>query len=334
MDAPATPDKRAASSGGFKEKIFGLIEDFWKDPAVEFPPLVTLKLGPRALKIPNLLKPMPRGEAPASSSVPATSAAAAAPAAPREKWHALPGEIAEKMWGEGNIHPLSETMLELMAKPLGLSKEKNILDLTAGLGGPLRSLVGKVNQLKGLEPDPAIAARGQHLSEKAGKSKLAPIEAYDPAAFSMPAIYHCMIARELFYRIPDQGKLFYSIVAGIKEKGRIAFTDFIVDPENRAQPAIAAWQAYEKGARPLGLIEMAEAWAREGVKIHVSDDQTAFYRQDIVNGINRFVSALRHAPHPDSETKQAILREVELWIHRLAAIQAGMKFYRFHAEKT
>jgi len=323
-----------------KEQALGLIADFWKDPAVEFPSF-ELKLGPKTIKIPNLLKPMAPGEVPPAPP-PATVAVASGtspavavvPGAPVPRWHALPGELAEKMWGEGYVLPAGDVILDLLIKPLALTKDKFVLDLTAGLGGPLRRLAAQVHQLKGMESDAGVAARGMELSVKAGKGKQAPIEAYDPTNFSMPAIYHCMIARELFYRIADKGKFFYSIAAGIKERGNVAFTDYIVEPESRAQPAIAAWQAQEKHAHPFGLVEMGEAWAKEGIKIVSSEDQTALYRREIVGGINRFVSALRHAPPPDLETKQAILAEVELWIHRLAAIQQGMKFYCFHAVKT
>ena len=318
----------------FAQQAAGIFEDFWKDTQCEFP-IYELKITGRTFKLPNLLKPMPTtpGQA-APTPAPRTTAAPIKAATPSTLWHAAPGELAEKMWGTEQILPAGDELMTMLITPAGLAKDKNVIDLTAGLGGPMRKLVGQVSQLKGMETDPAIAARGMELSTKQGKAKMAPIETYDPAAFSMPAIYACMIARELFYHTPDKNKFFYSIAAGIKIGGSVVFTDYIVNPEDRAKPGILAWQAQEPMAKPLGLIEMAEAWAKAGVELRVSEDQTPYYRKELVNGINRFVAALSSASHPDGETKKAILAEVEAWIHRLAAIQAGMKFYRFHAVKS
>jgi SAM-dependent methyltransferase len=312
-----------------KERASGFIKDFWKDPAVTYP-VFEFKLAGRTLKIPNWPKPMPSGEpAPA-----AASAHASAPATNVQRWHAAPGEVAEALWGEGQMLPAGDAVADLLITPLGITKATHMLDLTAGLGGPMRRIAPQVSELKEIEADAAIVARARGLSAKAGKARAAAISGYDPANFSMPAIYDCVIARELFYRVADKGKLFYSIAACLKPKGQIAFTDYVVDPEVRDKPAIAAWRAHEKGAAPFGLIEMAEAWAKAGFDMRASEDQTAFYKREVIAGLNRLIKFLNQSPPPDAETKSAILGEVETWIRRLAAIEQGMKFCRFHAIKS
>ncbi|MGE3623849.1 MAG: methyltransferase domain-containing protein [Bdellovibrionales bacterium] len=303
----------------------GILADFWKDTPCTFP-AIELKLGPKKLSLPNILKPVPRVEA--------IMPAAALPAAPSACWHAQPGELAEKMWGEGCMLPAADAIMEMLAAPLQLNKEKSLIDFSAGLGGAMRKIAGRVDRIQGYDIDPAIAARGMEMSAKAGKAKQAPIESFDPQNLSLPAMHDGALARELFYRVSDKGKLFYIISSALKPGGAVSFTDYIVDPENRDQPAIVAWQAYESMAQPSGVIEMAEAWAKVGFVMHASEDQTPLYRQEVVKGINSYVAALKAAPPPDPETKKAILYEVELWIHRLAAIQQGMKFYRFFAAKS
>jgi hypothetical protein len=316
----------------FARDAAGILADFWKDTPCEFP-VWELKIGGHSLRIPNLLKPQPLAAVPLNTVAP-MSRAEPKKSADLGPWHAQPGELAEKMWGEEQILPAGDALMTMLVSGLNLGRDKNVIDLTAGLGGPLRKLATQVNQVKGLEANPAIAARGMAISTKLGKAKTAPIEAYDPANFSMPAIYDCMIAREIFYRTPDRPKFLYNIAAGIKTHGHVVFTDYIVDPEHRVQPSIVAWQAHETAAKPLGLIEMAEAWAKVGFELKTSEDQTAFYRKEIANGVNRFVGALRAAPAADAETKAGILTEVGFWLHRLGAIQQGMKFYRFDAVKS
>jgi len=306
-----------------QQQIAGLAADFWKDAPTQFP-IFELKLAGRTLKIPNLLRPIP------ADTVPTSAPAKVAPTF----WHALPGEVSEKMWGDGHVLPAADVIFDMLVNPLGLTKEKNLLDLSAGLGAPLRKLVGRVGQIKGCETDAAIAARGMSLSDKDGKAKLAPIAAYDPAVFSAPAIYDAVLARELFYRIADKPKFFYSIAAAAKPQGQIAFTDYILEPEDRAKRAITAWQAFENDARPLSLAEMTEAWAKVGFELRVSEDQTPMYKQEIAHGLKRFVVSLRIAPPADAETKLVILRLVETWIRRAAALEQGMKFYRFQGVKS
>jgi SAM-dependent methyltransferase len=147
----------------------------------------------------------------------------------------------------------------------------------------------------------------------------------------MPATFDFVIARELFYRVADKPAFFAALATALKPGGQIAFTDYIVDSENKQKPAILAWQTHEKGAAPFGLIELAQAWAKVGLELRVSEDETTFYRREIVAGLKRFVTFLAQGPVPDAETKKIILREVELWIYRMAAIEQGMKFYRFCA---
>jgi cyclopropane fatty-acyl-phospholipid synthase-like methyltransferase len=315
-----------------KLKAQGMMEDFWKDPPCTFP-RIEVKIGTFGFSIPNWFKPIPLEltNAPVVASAPA---APKPPPPPPPIWHAKPGEVAEKMWGEGQILPAGEEILEMLTAPLKLAKEKVVLDLTAGLGGPLRKLSIKILQVKGLEADPQIAARAMELAAAVGKAKIAPISTYDTATFSMPSIYDAMIARELFYRIPDRAKLFYSISAGIKFGGQVGFSDFIVDPENRPKPAIKAWIAHETGANPLGLIDMAQAWAAVGFELRASEDQTAFYKKAVAQGLGHMVKSLRANGRPDPETQKAILAEVQTWVHRMAAMEQGMKFYRFHAVKS
>jgi cyclopropane fatty-acyl-phospholipid synthase-like methyltransferase len=331
-------EKHSAGNGVMARVLrqaVGLAEDFWKDAPANFS-IFELTVAGRTFKILNLLKPIRTSESPAIVPAPApppkqepVKAAVSGP-----HWHALAGEVAEKMWGDGNVLPAGEILFDMLIKPVGLSKDKNVLDLSSGLGGPLRTLVGQVNQIKGCEMDAAVAARGMELSVKAGKGKQAPIEPFDPTTFSMPSIYHVVIARELFYRIPNKPDFFYRVSAGIKVQGHIVFTDYILDPESRDKPGVAAWQAYEKDVKPLALAEMIEAWGRVGFEMRVSEDQTAFYKREIVTGLKRFAAALRIAPPPDAETKATILREVESWVRRIAAFEQGMKFYRFHGIRS
>jgi 2-polyprenyl-3-methyl-5-hydroxy-6-metoxy-1,4-benzoquinol methylase len=252
---------------------------------------------------------------------------------PHAHWHAVPGELAEKMWGAGYVLPGGDALCEQLIQPLGLAKDMTVLDLSAGLGGLMRKIVATGATVTGLEADATIAARGMQLSLATRTAQTTPIAPYDPATFSATGLYDRIVARELFYLIADKPAFFKAISASAKPKAQIAFTDYIVDPEHKTQTAITAWQGAEKKAAPIGLVEMAEIWSKAGFTLSVHDDMSALYKKEIVVGLKRLALFLGTAAYPDKETKHALLEQMQIWVHRMAALEQGMKFYRFHGTR-
>jgi len=299
-----------------RQFALGVAQDFWKD-------------GPE-----NPLGFIPGfgGKKTGSS---AAAKAAPAPAAPAQTlWHAEPGEISEKMWGAGFVAPAGDAVTEMLITPLGLTKDMNVLDLSAGLGGRMRMATEKYGvYITGLEPDAGIAARGMEMSRRLGKGKHDAIAPYDPNNFLIEHSYDAIIARETFYRVTNLDKFLESLAAHTKPQAQVSFTDYIVNPEDRQRPAILAWQIFERGAKPLGLIETAQIWAKFGFTIRVHEDQTDFYKKEVQGGLRRFSEFLASSTKPDPETKKAMVRRVQTWAHRMAAMEQGMKFYRFYGVK-
>ena len=251
-----------------------------------------------------------------------------------ELWHALPGEVSEKMWGDGYVTPADEELSQLIITPLGLNKDISLLDISAGLGGRLLSATAAYQvYITGLEPDAQIAARGMEMAIKAGKSKHVQIAAYDPANFSVARRYDCIVARETFYRVADRGAFFAALAGATKPGAQISFTDYVINPEHRESPAIKAFLSGEPGANPASVVEMAESWAKVGFKLRVLDDQTDFYMQHVNAGIRRLAAFMASGVKPDAETKTVIARRLNTWLLRIAALQNGMRFYRFYGTK-
>jgi SAM-dependent methyltransferase len=273
---------------------------------------------------------LPRKPSATSTAAVIAAAQPATPTAASSVWHAAPGEIAEKMWGPGMVLPGDGAITEKLCKPFNLTREMSVLDLSAGLGARLRRVAKEAGVVAGLESDPAIASRGMALSRQAGQGKEAPVASYDPSNFSGNHSFDCMLAREVFYLVPNKPALFKAIAGCLKSKGQIAFTDYIVDPENRARPAIAAWCGHEKSATPFGLVEMAEAWAKVGIDLRVNEDLSVFYKQEVAAGLKCLATFLVSGPRPDAETKAALRRQLELWTYRMGAMGQGMKFFRFY----
>ena len=300
--------------------IVGLAQDYWKDGGKE-----------EAEHKEKRVKKAPKTSAPAAHIDHSKDSPFASAKAANGLWHALPGEVSEKMWGDGFVTPGDEYITDRLIRPLGITKDMSLLDLSAGLGGRLRKTAKEFGvYIDGFEPDPDIAARGMALSIAQGRGKHATIKPYDPMNLPEERTYDCVIARETIYRVPDKQKFIASIVACCKPKAQVSFTDYIVNPEMRDQPAIVAWRAFEKDINPSGLVEMAELWAKAGISLRVHDDLTDYYKEEVKKGMVRFAKFMTSGVKPDPETKKSIEKRITTWAHRMAAMEQGMKFYRFY----
>jgi cyclopropane fatty-acyl-phospholipid synthase-like methyltransferase len=297
-----------------RQQIVGVAEDFWKDGDWGKSANAPLPAGVRVPKAkPEVYRPEPEAS---------------------KLWHAAPGEVSEKMWGTGCLTPAEDYFTDLLIKPLNLTKDLSVLDLAAGLGARMRRATRQYGvYVTGREPDPAIAARGMAISIAQGRGKKDVITPYDPMNFAETQKYDCIICRETMYRVADRQKFIASITACCKPRAQVSFTDYIVNPESKDQPAIVAWKAFEQDADPAGLVEMAELWAKAGISLRVHDDQTDYYKREVKEGLLRFTKFLASSAKPDEETKKAIEKRIQIWAHRMAAMEEGMRFYRFYGQK-
>ena len=304
--------------------VIGLAQDFWKDGSEN--PLHNLKI------LESLYNRRATSHSFIQDVASTPSAKGLKPAKPA--WHALPGEISEKMWGPGCVTPGDDVISDMLILPLSINKDMSVLDLSAGLGSRLRRTVDKFGvYITGLEPDPEIAVRGMELSVKAGKGKRAVIAAYDPNNFKHSKLYNCIIARETFYRVKNKDKFFKAIADCSQPKAHLSFTDYIVDPQNREKPGVKSWMAFEKDAQPFSADEMKKSWAKVGYDVRVRDDQTNLYRMEVFQGLKRLVDFMNSGVVLDEATQKAVSRRLLTWQNRLDALNAGMRFYRFFAIK-
>ncbi|MDD3371125.1 MAG: methyltransferase domain-containing protein [Alphaproteobacteria bacterium] len=302
-----------------KYHLVGLAQDFWKDGNWSKSPSAPF------------MAAKPRSE-PAFGAEETGAILSAEPQAGRALWHAEPGEISEKMWGPGCLTPGDDHITELLLKPLNLTKGMTVIDLAAGLGARMRRASEEYGaQTTGREPDPEIAMRAKALAAERKTKDV--IVAYDPMSFTDSGQYDCILARETFYRVADRKKFIDAIAACSKAGTQVSFTDYIVNPESQQQPAILAWKAFEQDADPPGLVELAELWAKAGISLRVHDDRTEYYKKEVKEGLLRLAKYLASDARPDKATKKAIEKRIKIWAHRSAAMEEGLKFYRFYGQK-
>ena len=249
-------------------------------------------------------------------------------------WTASRIEVAEKIWGAGYVLPGGDDLITTLHKPLGLNPAMTVLELGAGLGGATRCLASTGCYVVGLEASPFLAEQGMIRSKKVGLTKQAPVQVYDPENLKYEKRVDAVFAMDAFFTVKNKSTLFDRIEAILKPRGQFLFTDYVIDPEKRNDPAIVAWSDREPLEPNLWTLQGAlDAFAQCNLDLRVHEDITAPHRMQILAAIKSLTDHLaKHAL--DEETKINVIDEVETWAQRVAALGCGLKCYRFYALKA
>lgn len=279
-----------------------------------------------------------KGEAEAGDAALAAAAPGKAPAAGQNRWgkplwSAGRIEVAERLWGAGFSSPGGAEHISYLVKPMGLNPAMSALDLSAGLGGATRVMAQESGcWVTGLEASPLLAKEGMERSHMAGLDKRAPVETYDPERFSHSKRVDAILYKEALFTVRDKDQLFDGMEAALKPRGHLLLTDYILGPKpNRG--VVAGWADKEPLEPNLWSLEqMQNAFAQRNLDLRIHEDITDTHRHLILAALQEFTHVLEQYALAQ-ETKLAVMDEIELWARRVAALDNGLRCYRFYALK-
>lgn len=249
-------------------------------------------------------------------------------------WTATRIEVVEKIWGAGFSTPGGDDFIPYLVKPLGLNPAMSVLDLSAGLGGAARKMASTYGcWVTGLEASPFLAEAAMERSVKAGLVKQAPVSAYDPGAFRHAKRFDCVFAKEFFAFVADREALTDGIEMCLKPKGQLLFTDYVYEKAAPPGPATRAWLENEPlEPHVLSVQEVVTSLQQRNLDLRITEDITDTHRSLVIQAIQTLTGFLeKHSM--SAQTKLAVIDEVELWARRVAALQEGLRCYRFFALK-
>lgn len=248
-------------------------------------------------------------------------------------WSATRMEVAETLWGANYTTPGGADYVPTLIRPLGLNPAMSVLELGAGLGGISRFMAAQSGcWVTGLEANPALAKEAMERSYKEGLEKKAPIEHFDPETFARSKRVDAIVSKEMLFTVRDKDRLFDAMEAALKPRGHLLLTDYVLDTATDVK-AIRDWADREPLEPNLWTTEdMRNAFAQRNLDLRICEDITEAHRGLILHAIQNFVTYLTKYSL-DKETKVAVLDEVELWVRRTTAFDAGLKCCRFYALK-
>ncbi len=253
----------------------------------------------------------------------------------KQPWQPERIAMAQAIWGEGFLTPGGPEYVEYMVKPLGLTNESVVLDIGAALGGPARLMAKDFNAwITGLESDAGLAEQAMAMSTKAGLAKKAPIEHFDRTQVPIDeAKYHCIFSKEALFRIENKEELVPRMKKGLKPRGQLLFSDFVVSEPGASNDALTAWAEVHHPT--------PEFWAKQDyvsrlkalkLDVRVDEDITDRLRSEILHGCARFVDSASAAKAKLTRLdKVALASELEYWARCVAAIDSGvLRVCRIH----
>ncbi len=275
-----------------------------------------------------------RGEAGESalSAEPQLDAAAHAPGPPVSPLDPL--TVRQWLWGPGFHLPGNAEYVLRLVKPFAANPAMSMLDVAAGLGGPARAISEAFGTyITGLERDPELARRGMEMSVAAGMQRHAPISAIDPETFELrTGAFDCILARGATYMVQDKERFMRVLILGLKQRGQLLLTDYVVDPARAQRPELALWASLQPYKASLWTLQQyTDCFKSLGFDVRITEDITHDLKLQIVLGWENLVNTvdIRALPKPH---KLQIVTEAERWVKTIIALDAGVvKAYRFYA---
>ena len=234
------------------------------------------------------------------------------------------------------VEPGGADYCNTLLTPAAVNSSKSAIDLSAGLGGGVRYLVGALGLwVTAADPDPELVKRAQQISVQRGLGKRAPIAVYDPDKLTLPANkYHAALLRERLYRMHDKQHVLNTIRQSLKPKGSLILTDFaLANDAAGASELVTAWTA--KLPQPAALWTMdayREAIESTGMEIRILDGTFTDYRAMILDGWSRLIDGLTREDLT-REFVDIMIREADYWLRLERALGSGDLVY-LHCHAT
>jgi hypothetical protein len=239
--------------------------------------------------------------------------------------------IAQMVWSPGFLWPGGPELALELAKPLGLNASSTLIEIGSGLGGAARAIAQALGTyVTGFDLDPEVAAEAMIQAEVHSLEEKAKVVPFDPKTPNLRKdFFRAALIREVLYRIEDKRTLLHDVVAGIKTNQPIVIFDLFAGGAGPPGKTLAEWTALEP--HPIHLCRLDELKAiltERQVEIRVEQDDSEFYCGTALRAWSEFVERLGNA----AMTKDLVIplvREVELWTRRIAALQSGdLKIWR------
>ncbi len=250
--------------------------------------------------------------------------------------------ICDALWGEGYVGPGSREFVMECVSQFGLTKERSVAFIEAGLGGPARDISKESGAwISAFESKSPILAAGKEQCAIAGLAKRVVMEPFDEKTTALPENkFHAVISFDRFYAVEDKSKLLDNIANGMSDDGSVLFTDYVVPSAVDKSEAEKWFDPFWGTPHLTTAQEYIQTLSAMGLDLRVKQDITLDYAAMINAAMPKWKELinLAQAEEIDGVGRAAYARvlaeEAGRWASRLEALSKGqLQVYRFLAIK-
>jgi hypothetical protein len=246
-----------------------------------------------------------------------------------DRWNSNRVDIAQLIWGDEFTGPGDAEFVVNQCKLLGLTPEMSMLDLTAGLGGPMRVLADHFGVwASGFETSPTLIEVGNELSQMHGMSKKAPLKLLDmtlPEPFERR--YDRAFGRVYLSKWGDLALPLARLNDALKPDAMVLFNDyFLTSASVRADDDFITYQSADPSPLSFHVVdEVLAVLKHEKLEVRVNENITDSMSR-IITDRWKSATSLTAEVASDPERRHllpTLLREAEVWTHRVRLMSEG-----------
>ncbi len=258
----------------------------------------------------------------------------AAPPEDGDGWSEERLAAAGLIFGDGRIDPVGEDFIDAMIRPLGMNDTMSVLEFPAGCGAATRAVARITGAwVTAVEEDAVLATAAETLAKKAGLAKKAVVDNNTLEAAQVRD-GSCDVALSFggLQNHGDRQRVLAAMARALKPSGQLVLTDFALTEAKAGGAEIEAWIAREATARaPDTVADLTALIEGLGLDVRVAEDKGAVYAELARTALRDFMAGAEEREVPP-ELRAWVMREIEFWARRLAALEAGgLGLYRIHA---
>jgi phosphoethanolamine N-methyltransferase len=186
----------------------------------------------------------------------------------------------ELMWGQGFLSPGGEEEVALIVNGLGL-KDKAILDIGSGIGGPAICLASKhgADRIVGIDLEPLNVERATLRSTNAGVADRATFQAVEGVALPFDdGSFDIVFSKDAIIEAPNKADLMREAYRVLRPGGWIALSDWF----RGSEPFTAEMTQFLKDAGPtlrMATLDDTATLLREAGFVEIAaSDRNAWYQ--------------------------------------------------------
>lgn len=249
------------------------------------------------------------------------------------RWNPNSIRMSEELWGEGFVEPGGAAFAKKMLSPLKLDASNSVLDLSAGLGGTA-SILAKEHKiwLDALEPNEECATAGKKYVSRVGLAKKIPIQHTDFETLELPEKkYDQVFSRDALFTVENKKNVMQQIAKCLKKRGQIILVDYMLEEPGRAGE-LKSWEEKEREKPHLWTADLYQnALSHYGLSVWSINDFSKEYLEEVHLGWSTVIARINEGDF-DRKFVNFLLREGDVWLHRVRAIESGaLTVKRIHA---